>query len=299
MIASMDESVGVIMEKISKLDDDPTDQATIDNNYKAFHDYHQDLTPGELAYDADFPETFIVPDNTYIIFLSDNGGCEYEFHEATDNHPLKDGKGSLYEGGIRVPLIIAGPKENIAQGQTCNIPVNSCDILPTLVNLADGATVYHPKNYPGFDGASMVPLLNNPSQIIQPGVENNQFARVPTLGVDTTDPIFGHHPFPGDDSTTYVQKRFNGEDYKLLKRYDNNYTWNSDPDQSDFNHQTMQLKYNVGGSYELYNLSSDGGKFDGAIELFGKDHIESSYPGITGNSPRTVSLWFKLQNSDI
>ena len=60
-------------------------------------------------------------DNTYIIFTSDNGGAEGGGKEVyTDNAPLDQGKGSTNEGGVRVPLIIAGP--GIKQGAETSGP---------------------------------------------------------------------------------------------------------------------------------------------------------------------------------
>ncbi|MEY4810183.1 MAG: Choline-sulfatase [Planctomycetota bacterium] len=63
--------------------------------------------------------------NTYVIYMSDNGG-------RTEN--LKGGKGNLWEGGIRVPLIVAGP--GVRTGEYCNAPVVSYDLLPTVLDLA-------------------------------------------------------------------------------------------------------------------------------------------------------------------
>ncbi len=68
-------------------------------------------------------------ENTYVIFMSDNGGTSQY------NAPLRGGKGELYEGGIRVPLLVAGP--GIKKPGTRNdTPVASIDIYPTLLELA-------------------------------------------------------------------------------------------------------------------------------------------------------------------
>lgn len=63
--------------------------------------------------------------NTLIIFYSDNGGVQ-------ENPPLQDRKGSLYEGGIRIPLVFSLPGI-IPENTTCEIPVTSPDFFPTLL----------------------------------------------------------------------------------------------------------------------------------------------------------------------
>jgi len=93
-------------------------------------------------------------DNTVVIFTSDNGG--------TDQYtsPLRGGKGQLYEGGIRIPLVISGPDIKKPGGQ-CNAPVSSIDIYPTLLELAGTAA---PKDQI-LDGISLVPALRGESDL--------------------------------------------------------------------------------------------------------------------------------------
>ena len=59
-----------------------------------------------------------VADRTVVVFTSDNGGYinEYEGQPVTNNHPLRSGKGSLYEGGMRVPLMIRAPMTKSGAG---------------------------------------------------------------------------------------------------------------------------------------------------------------------------------------
>lgn len=73
--------------------------------------------------------------NTLIVFTSDNGGLATSEGSPTCNYPLRAGKGWLYEGGIRVPLIIKAPflKNSVAE---TDIPVSSIDYLPTIVDIA-------------------------------------------------------------------------------------------------------------------------------------------------------------------
>lgn len=91
---------------------------------------------------------------TMVVFNSDNGGLRYELTNpkpVTDNAPFRAGKGHLYEGGIRDPLIIRYPGV-VKPGTTINVPVSSIDYFPTICDVA-GVT-------PGkVDGVSLLPLL--------------------------------------------------------------------------------------------------------------------------------------------
>lgn len=79
-----------------------------------------------------------IADNTYIIFMSDNGGRTSipigSEQKVARNFPLRGGKGSMYEGGLRVPFVISGP--GVSQNTHSNIPVTGLDILPTVARLA-------------------------------------------------------------------------------------------------------------------------------------------------------------------
>ncbi|MFC1806020.1 sulfatase, partial [Planctomycetota bacterium] len=97
-------------------------------------------------------------DNTVLIFYSDNGGLHKIFtgkgNWTTSNAPLRNEKGSLYEGGIRVPLIVRWPGK-VKPGTECSVPVTSVDLYPTFLEAA-GSTG-DPKHE--VDGVSMAPLL--------------------------------------------------------------------------------------------------------------------------------------------
>lgn len=104
-----------------------------------------------------------VADNTVIIFASDNGGVGGYQREGlkkggdiTDNAPLRSGKGSLYEGGTRVPFIIHWP--GVTQsGSSSNVPTIHVDVYPTLLEIASAPA---PENQP-LDGESLAPLFRN------------------------------------------------------------------------------------------------------------------------------------------
>ncbi|HAV61153.1 MAG TPA: aryl-sulfate sulfohydrolase [Verrucomicrobiales bacterium] len=118
-------------------------------------------------------------DNTLVIFTSDNGGVGgyaregiTRAGEVTHNTPLRSGKGSLYEGGIRVPFIARWPR-SVPAGSTTAIPGVHVDILPTFADLAGAPLPDQP-----LDGVSLVPVLKAPATA--------------KLGRDAI-----HHHFPG------------------------------------------------------------------------------------------------------
>lgn len=104
-------------------------------------------------------------DNTMIIFTSDNGGLyrRYDYNERADDTvadlaPLKGEKGSLHEGGVRVPLIVKYPPLAKA-GSVCSEPTITYDFYPTLVDFAGGKLPAHQT----IDGLSLRPLLADPN----------------------------------------------------------------------------------------------------------------------------------------
>jgi arylsulfatase A-like enzyme len=99
--------------------------------------------------------------NTVVIFFSDNGGlCTLARIGPGCNLPLRSGKGWLYEGGIREPMIIKAP--GVTQpGSICNQPVISTDFYPTMLELAD--IPLQPQRH--ADGTSLVPLLKGAEAI--------------------------------------------------------------------------------------------------------------------------------------
>lgn len=95
-------------------------------------------------------------ENTIIVFFSDNGGLSTSEGSPTSNLPLRAGKGWLYEGGIRVPLIMSW-KGAIPRGVENSTPVISMDFYPTLIELAGLKDPF--KGNGDIDGLSIVPVL--------------------------------------------------------------------------------------------------------------------------------------------
>lgn len=114
-------------------------------------------------------EKYGIMDNTIIIFSSDNGGNMYdrtsrdgtnmgawapEGRTPTNNAPLRGGKGSVYEGGIRVPAIIRWPGKTRG-GAVSDEVICSADFYPTLLDMLD----LSPGKDQIFDGISITPAL--------------------------------------------------------------------------------------------------------------------------------------------
>jgi len=96
---------------------------------------------------------------TIIIFASDNGGLSRKFGKQTGftvNTPLRQGKGSAYEGGVRVPLIVRWPGVTKA-GSTSSEPVCTIDFYPTILEMT--ATKGDTEHNQTIDGLSLVNLL--------------------------------------------------------------------------------------------------------------------------------------------
>jgi arylsulfatase A-like enzyme len=97
-------------------------------------------------------------DDTIVIFFSDNGGLSTSEGSPTSNLPYRAGKGWMYEGGIREPLVIRWPK-TIKPATSCDTPVISTDFYPTLLQACgiDALPDQHK------DGTSFASLLKDPA----------------------------------------------------------------------------------------------------------------------------------------
>ncbi len=128
-------------------------------------------------------------DNTLVLLTSDNGGL----WGISKQWPLRAGKGSYYEGGIRVPMIVRWPKK-IAAGGVCDVPVIGVDFFPTFL---EAANLDKPKDKI-LDGQSLTPLFSQSGRLeeralfwhfpiyLQAYVKNGP--------VETTDPKFRTRP---------------------------------------------------------------------------------------------------------
>jgi arylsulfatase A-like enzyme len=135
-----------------------------------------------------------VEDRTMIVLTSDNGGRV----PTTSNHPLRVGKGSCYEGGTRVPLIIHWPQVT-KPGSVCETPVITMDLYPTLLKATGAADA--PEHH--ADGVSLAPLLHGSGELDR-------------------DALFWHYPhhqhYQQGGAMPYGAVR--AGDYKLIEFYD-------------------------------------------------------------------------------
>lgn len=131
-------------------------------------------------------------DDTIIIFTSDNGG----FYKATSNAPLRANKGSYYEGGIRVPLIIKWPGVSL-NGRVIQEPVISNDLYPTCLSAA--GLELNPHQH--MDGINLKPLLN-------------ETERLPR------ETLFWHFPHYNSHPQSYPSSVIRKGDWKLIESFD-------------------------------------------------------------------------------
>jgi arylsulfatase A-like enzyme len=134
-------------------------------------------------------------DNTLVIFTSDNGGLSTSEGSPTSNAPLRTGKGWVYEGGVRVPLIVRWPGV-VKPGSTSNAPVIPTDYFPTI--LAAAGAPLHPEWH--MDGVSLLPLLKQSGEL-------------------TARPLYWHYPHYGNQGGRPAGAVRDG-DWKLIEFFE-------------------------------------------------------------------------------
>lgn len=125
---------------------DPT-KSRLDAIYAAMHK-HLDDSVGRVM---DKLRELGIDDNTIVVFTSDNGALKKFLHGA-----LRGGKGMLYEGGIRVPMIVWWP-DVVSPGTSSEQPVHQVDLLPTFLSIAGADS--HPQQI--CDGVDLTPVLKS------------------------------------------------------------------------------------------------------------------------------------------
>jgi len=106
-----------------------------------------------------------IADDTVVLFTSDNGGLATSEGSPTCNAPLAEGKGWMYEGGTREPLIVRWPGV-AAPDSLCTVPVTSTDFYPTFLEAAG----LPPEPERHCDGISIVPLLRGEGKLAREAI---------------------------------------------------------------------------------------------------------------------------------
>ncbi len=136
-----------------------------------------------------------LPANMMVVFSSDNGGLATSEGSPTCNSPLAEGKGWMYEGGTRDPLIVRWPGV-VEPGSVCAAPVTSPDFYPTLLEAA--GLPLRPEQH--VDGRSFLPALRG-----EPGFDRG--------------PLFWHYPHYGNQGGTPGSSVREG-DWKLIEFFE-------------------------------------------------------------------------------
>jgi arylsulfatase A len=174
--------------------------------------------------------------NTIIIFFSDNGGMSaanfgnpnrivhrgnLDRNFATSNLPLRGAKGWLYEGGIRVPLIIKWPEKG-KKGIENDVPVTSPDFYPTIMEML-GFNVPEDQK---VDGISITPLLKGRNSL-------------------NRNHIYWHFPHYSNHGMQSPGGAIRSGDYKLIEYFENNTV------------QLFNLKNDIGEEHDLAAVKPD------------------------------------------
>lgn len=184
-------------------------------------------------------------DNTFILFLSDNGGLSNHTRATTGgpyvldghNRPIRSGKGAAYEGGTRTPMIVYWPRI-VRAGSRSSLPVITTDVLPTLLSVAGVPDSLRPEG--ALDGIDLTPILRGESD------------------GDRQRPLFWHYPHQwyrdigvGDGIEPYSSVR-RGR-WKLYYFYSDR-RWELYDLQADLGEERDVIKQEPGAAAELSRL---------------------------------------------
>ena len=177
--------------------------------------------------------------NTVVVFLSDNGGVDQryknnEIMQVFANTPLRYGKGSPYEGGIRVPMIVRWPGV-VKPSSRCDVPVHVVDVYPTFVDIADGEPPSPDEHI--LDGLSLLKLLKGKKRLYRDAI----YFHMPLYDV-----LWGATPCGV----------IRCGDWKLFEFF------------GDYIDREDNYRYIIGQRIELYNLRDDIGERNNLAETY-------------------------------
>jgi arylsulfatase A-like enzyme len=207
--------------------------------------------------DADGDPADSIAEDTLVVFTSDNGGHRGD----TDNRPLRHRKGSIYDGGIRVPLIVSRPGI-VPQGTQSDSLVHVVDFYPTLLEHAGVA---------------------KPTGTVLDGFSFDAHMRDPVAVPRERPPVFYHLPSYLDirhRPASLAIHRVGGDVYKLIYSYDRQYVGNS--------LESDGLKV-LQQPWELYNLTRDISETRNLVD--GTHSNQLLYGGIADDLAASLNAW--------
>ncbi len=225
-----------LVEKYSKRIKDLNDSFNLNSDYLAMIE-SLDQNVGRIMNTL---RTENIEDKTIVFFISDNGGWalvdkkdggdqKYTGWEtqAANNHPLRAGKGTLYEGGLRVPAIISWPGK-IKPGRISDELIISTDIFPTIMDIIDKEIEYP------VEGISLLPHL----------IENKNINR---------EELHWHYPHYHLTTPGSVIRK---GDYKLIRFYEDNHLelYNLNKDMAETDNLTAKLPEKTRQMHRELNL---------------------------------------------
>jgi len=203
-------------------------------------------------------EALQLDENTMVIFTSDNGAIS----SRSTNHPLRAGKGSFYEGGIRTPFAVRWPAV-IEPGRVSDIAINGIDLLPTFAEMAE---VKPPQSQP-VDGLSLLPILNG---------NEGQF--------DQDRALFFHFPlYLGGSALTAIDAQlpvFNGPANR----------WRAVPSSVIMKGDYKLIRYYEYDTFELFDLRRD---------ISEKNDLSETMPELAASLIRELEEWVSSTNAPI
>ncbi len=212
-----------IVAKYGKMPTEPNG-SQINPNYAAMIE-SMDVAVGRVVKALDELQ---LSQNTLVLLTSDNGGVcngNGQIIPSTSNAPLRDGMGHLYEGGLRVPLLVKWP--GVVKAGTTNDTVVSClDFFPTIIEACRGSD-----KQLSLDGVSLVPLLKGTGQI-------------------SRDALYWHFPHYNVNAGAKPGSAIRAGDWKLIEYYE------TTPHDVYDNPQAGTHT----GRRELFNVNKNGGE---------------------------------------
>lgn len=191
-----------------------------------------------------------VSDDTLIVFTSDNGGSS----KATTIPRLRGAKGMIYEGGVRVPLIVAQP--GTIKAGLSSVPVASIDFYPTLLGQAR-----IPSEHIDIDGVDFSPILNDTS-------DTSLKAR----------PLYWHFPFYLTGASSKKKKNLPFNPQYIATPHG----WRAEPASSIRVGDYKLIEWLEDGKLELYDLNAD---------LSESTNLASALPELTQSLKQRLHQW--------